>query len=142
MTTEMWHSRTVVTPWKQRSFDVNEYLIPQVEPQSVEVHKGMTRVTMPIPDYDENVPCRQTDPDLFFASRENNGRGVGEGFEASVAAAVAMCEGCEFLVPCREWGIAAFEYGVLGGLTAHQRHRVRKARGWHLSMTHVRLLGE
>lgn len=126
--------KTEVDNWRKRVFNPEHYRTPLVQPLRVSKSAGVTRVTMPIPEYTNDVPCRQVDPEMFFTDRG------GEGYENVMATACAMCEGCDLLVECREWGIASFEYGVIGGLTAQERSRVRKIRGWSLSLDHIKLI--
>jgi WhiB family redox-sensing transcriptional regulator len=43
-----------------------------------------------------------------------------------VAAAKAICARCPVLAECRSWAISHEAYGIWGGLTEHQRARLRR----------------
>lgn len=62
--------------------------------------------------------CRGVDPELFFP-----GRGDPEG----LARAKAVCETCPVREHCAEDGMGE-RFGVWGGLSDHQRRRMRRRR--------------
>jgi WhiB family transcriptional regulator, redox-sensing transcriptional regulator len=76
----------------------------------------------PPPDmtWRDDAACKGIDPDLFHPER---------GDMAAIAAAKAVCAGCEVRVACLEYAIQASErYGVWGGLSERERRRLRRAR--------------
>lgn len=84
---------------------------------------SMWAVIMPYPSLDGSQPCAQLDaywydPDLDEATLSGSERNMRQ----------QACNGCPFLVSCREWAVAHEQYGYWGGMTAHQRERRRTAR--------------
>lgn len=73
-------------------------------------------------DWRDRSACRDTDPDLFFP--------VGTTGIAldQIAAAKAVCRGCEVQGPCLEFALATNqESGVWGGRSEEERRKLRKA---------------
>ncbi|MCC9308095.1 WhiB family transcriptional regulator [Kitasatospora sp. RB6PN24] len=65
--------------------------------------------------------CRNTGTSLFFHPAGERGPAHDEREEA----AKAVCGGCPVRVECRRYALAAREpYGVWGGLTEDERHRL------------------
>ncbi len=78
-------------------------------------------------DWRSRAACRNApDPELFFPLDTAPGA-------RQVAAAKAICARCPVLAECRSWAISHEAYGIWGGLTEHQRarlrHRVPAGRG-------------
>lgn len=44
-------------------------------------------------------------------------------------AAKALCGRCHEQAACRAWGLAHEEFGIWGGLTARERHAIRRTEG-------------
>jgi WhiB family redox-sensing transcriptional regulator len=64
--------------------------------------------------------CRSVDPDLMFPDPGQNNMH---------AAAVAICQQCPVIHPCREWALEQPElYGIAGGLSRSDRKRIRAER--------------
>ena len=69
-------------------------------------------------DWRARAACRNTpDPELFFP--------LDTGPAARQVAAKAICARCPVLAECRSWAISHEAYGIWGGLTEHQRARLR-----------------
>ena len=64
--------------------------------------------------------CGTPGPDLFFPLDTTGGPAARQ-----VAAAKAVCARCPVLAECRSWAINHEAYGIWGGLTEHQRARLR-----------------
>ena len=70
-------------------------------------------------DWHARAACRNApDPELFFPL--DTGPAARQ-----VAAAKAICARCPVLAECRSWAISHEAYGIWGGLTEHQRARLR-----------------
>jgi hypothetical protein len=65
--------------------------------------------------------CLDVDPELFFPTAES-----GPVHDAQVAAAKAVCAGCPVRAECLTEALARIAYGVAGGLTEQERHRLRR----------------
>jgi WhiB family redox-sensing transcriptional regulator len=62
--------------------------------------------------------CRETDPELFFASSK-----------PAIRQAQAICGECPVLEACREYAIPDWTLvGVWGGTTTSERKKIRAAR--------------
>ena len=59
---------------------------------------------------------------LFFPTAE-----PGPGYRAQVAEAKAVCRRCPVRADCLAEALARIPYGIAGGLTEHQRRRLRTA---------------
>lgn len=69
------------------------------------------------PDWTDAL-CRQTDPEIFFP-------GVG----GSTRQAKKVCQQCPVREQCLEYALEHDErFGVWGGLSEHQRKRLRRSR--------------
>ena len=64
------------------------------------------------------------DPDLFFPTAES-----GPVRDAQVTAAKAVCAGCPVRRECLAEALARIPYGIAGGLTEHERGRLRRRTG-------------
>lgn len=84
-------------------------------------YQGKWGVILRRPDMEE-AKCVNTDPDVFFPSDVTPA-------SDKYNEARAVCEGCPIKRECAEWGLAAEQHGVFGGLSPHQRKRIRTARG-------------
>lgn len=66
--------------------------------------------------------CRSADPDLFFPAPES-GRSLEQ-----VAAAKAVCSGCQMQRECLAFALAAGEaHGIWGGRSERERHLTGRA---------------
>lgn len=73
-----------------------------------------------IDEADEIVPCRDTDPDLWFIEHAE------PGYTYKIAA--QLCATCPVQNMCATYAIkAGEEYGIWGGLTPRQRQKMRSA---------------
>ena len=69
----------------------------------------------------ERAACRAgVDPDLFFPAAES-----GAARNAQVRAAKAVCARCPVRAECLTEALARIPYGIAGGLTEHERRRLR-----------------
>jgi hypothetical protein len=69
----------------------------------------------------ERAACRDVeDPDAFFPTAE-----AGPERDAQVTAAKAICARCEVRADCLVEALARIPYGIAGGLTEHERRRLR-----------------
>ncbi len=67
--------------------------------------------------------CKDEDPELFFPV------GTAGPAAAQIAAAKAVCAGCEVRLKCLEWAMATGQdSGVWGGLSEEERRALRRAR--------------
>ena len=69
----------------------------------------------------DRAASRDSDPELFFPAAES-----GRARHAQVAAATAVCAGCPVRAACLAEALARIPYGVAGGLTEHERRRLRQ----------------
>jgi len=75
-------------------------------------------------DWRERAACRTgVDPDLFFPAAES-----GATRNAQVRAAKAVCARCPVRAQCLTEALARIPYGICGGLTEHERRRLRTTR--------------
>jgi hypothetical protein len=75
-------------------------------------------------DWRERAACRAgVDPDLFFPAAES---GAARG--AQVRAAKAVCARCLVRSECLAEALVRIPYGIAGGLTEHERRRLRTTR--------------
>jgi hypothetical protein len=74
-------------------------------------------------DWRSRAACRNTPPELFFPAADS-----GPAREAQVAAAKAVCAGCPVRTQCLDEALARIPYGICGGLTERERHRLRTTR--------------
>jgi WhiB family transcriptional regulator, redox-sensing transcriptional regulator len=66
--------------------------------------------------------CRSADPDIFFPDKSDGG---------AAAAAKAICRRCPVVIECGNWALETEQrYGVWGGLSEHDRRRVRARMGF------------
>lgn len=66
----------------------------------------------------DDALCTQVDPELFFPETAIGNR-----------AAKRICAKCDAITECLEFALRNNEkYGIFGGLTEHERRRVKKAR--------------
>ena len=72
-------------------------------------------------DWQLSGACRGEDPDTFFHPEGERGPSR----RNREAAAKAVCARCPVLAECRTWAISHEAYGIWGGLTEHQRARLR-----------------
>lgn len=64
--------------------------------------------------------CMETDPDAFFPEQ-------GGGLNSDIKSAKKICQRCPAKVECLNYALEANEqYGIWGGLTTTERHRLRK----------------
>jgi hypothetical protein len=69
----------------------------------------------------DRAACRDTDPELFYPAAES-----GPTRHAQVAAAKAVCARCPVRTECLTEALARIPYGIAGGLTEHERRRLRQ----------------
>lgn len=68
----------------------------------------------------ENPNCLGTDPEAFFPNAGGN---------SETRAAKRSCASCLHMDECLEWGLHHEAAGIWGGLSAHEREKVRRVRG-------------
>ena len=78
-----------------------------------------------IPDWHHHAACQEQDPELFFADPSDRQR---------IQASKRICAGCPVRSACltdaMAWEQPGARYGVVGGLSAHERRQLhRTARG-------------
>lgn len=72
-------------------------------------------------DWRDNAACLEADPDLFFP------RGTDPTSLADQERATKICARCPVMEACRQWALdTRQEHGVWGGLTAKERHNLRR----------------
>lgn len=71
----------------------------------------------------DRAACRDVDPETFFPTAER-----GPVRDAEVVAAKAVCARCPVVAECLADALERLPYGVAGGLTEHERARVRRGR--------------
>ena len=75
-----------------------------------------------VEEHPERVPCRESDPDLWFAE-------WGEDQSINYRYAVNQCGKCPLMRECADYAIRNDEvYGIWGGLTPKDRQKMRIAR--------------
>ena len=66
----------------------------------------------------DDALCAETDPDAFFPPKGHPS-----------APAKRVCMACPVRVQCLEWAMAhELDFGVLGGMSARERKRLRRER--------------
>lgn len=80
----------------------------------------MTTETGQVGDWRHRAACRDVEPELFQPPADG-----GQAFEAQVAAAKSVCERCCVRADCLAFALAALPFGIAGGLTEDERHRLR-----------------
>jgi len=85
------------------------------------------------PTWMELAACRDMDTTRFFPPSALNGRhherGPGAKVRALEQVAVAVCRTCDVQIECLAYAVNNREdYGIWGGLTEHQRLRLRRTR--------------
>lgn len=95
----------------------------------------MTAKAPPIPDYGDdhawrkNAACRGADPETFFPIFKR-GRGANLQSDPAFHAAMAYCDACPVLEPCRRFAIdTGQDYGIWGGMDEEQRRELRRQLG-------------
>ena len=75
-------------------------------------------MAMTVPAWVEDAACHGADPGMFFPDKS----------EAHAIRAVIQvyCDDCPVREACLDLGLH-MEYGVWGGLTAHERRRLRRS---------------
>lgn len=74
----------------------------------------------------ENPLCAEIGLDLFYKDDDfEDDRALVNGEQAK---AKKLCEYCDHLNDCAEWGINKERWGVWGGLTPRERHNIRRKR--------------
>lgn len=78
------------------------------------------------PEWHNQAACRNANPDLFFPEQLNHGRPPAN----AAAAALAICDTCPVIDPCRDYALTRSThhdmYGIWGGLTAAERAQIRR----------------
>ncbi|SIN11898.1 WhiB family transcriptional regulator [Mycobacteroides abscessus subsp. abscessus] len=70
----------------------------------------------------EQALCPETDPELFYPTPGSPGRTMAK-------AAKAICARCPVAAECLEYAFRANEeYGIFGGVTAHERMVMKRGR--------------
>jgi WhiB family redox-sensing transcriptional regulator len=71
----------------------------------------------------KDAACREVDPAVFFPV------GVTGPAVAAIAAAKAVCDGCQAQPACLEFAVSTNqEYGIWGGTSEDERRDIRRAR--------------
>jgi WhiB family redox-sensing transcriptional regulator len=76
----------------------------------------------------ESPNCLGTEPEAFFP---------GIGGNTETRAAKRTCASCLHMDECMEWGLRHEAHGIWGGLTAHERERLRRMRGISLDQPEI-----
>lgn len=77
---------------------------------------------MEYPRFDGSQACAEIGLEIFFPPPDGYGNVLSR-------EARKICASCDFLVPCGEWALHHAEpYGIYGGMTVADRHRIRKER--------------
>jgi len=80
----------------------------------------MTLLDLQRPDWMELANCRGLDTNVFYPA-ETDG--------PTVQRAVQVCRGCDVQAECLAYALSIGEqWGIWGGLTEHQRQRLRRSR--------------
>jgi hypothetical protein len=74
-------------------------------------------------EWRSRAACRTEPPELFFPTAES-----GPARAAQVAAAKAVCARCPVRQDCLVEALRRIPYGICGGLTEHERRRLRTTR--------------
>ena len=69
----------------------------------------------------ERAACRDVQPETFFPAAE-----AGPVRDAQVAAAKAVCARCPVRAECLTEALLRIPHGIAGGLTEHERRRLRR----------------
>lgn len=72
--------------------------------------------------FTERASCEGIDTELFYEDRANKK-------SWQVLELKKVCRSCPVLTECREWAMEWEVYGFWGGLTAGERHALRKQGG-------------
>lgn len=83
-----------------------------------------TRSSQREEDWRDSAACRETDPEIFFASSL-----TGEG-KADIRHAKVICFACPVMQECGQWALDSREpFGVYGGMTQEERRAILRRRG-------------
>ena len=75
----------------------------------------------PMPDWQGNAACRDTDPDLFFPVGT-----TGSAIE-QIDAAKEVCDQCDCKIDCLEFALSTNQdSGVWGGTAEEERRKIRR----------------
>lgn len=93
----------------------------------------LTLITSPDTDIPADRPlpwralgaCRGVDTDLFFPDEETT--------PAELAEARRVCASCPVSSACTEHGLRHEKHGIWGGLTEHERRRIRRRQRIRMS---------
>lgn len=69
------------------------------------------------PKYTGNEPCAEVDPEFFYKEL------IVKSLKKTL---VGICAACDIKSECAEYAIHTEPYGFWGGLTAIERHQIRK----------------
>ena len=72
----------------------------------------------------EDPLCAEVGTEVFFAREPDEV--VSRKSQENYKEARKICQGCEHIVECAEWGIKYEKYGMWGGLTPAERSQMRR----------------
>jgi WhiB family redox-sensing transcriptional regulator len=75
---------------------------------------------------DDTAVCAQVDPEVWFPTRE-----LHDGVPTTSTQAVALCNTCPLIDPCRDYALLNSVEGVWGGTTDRERATIRRRTGIH-----------
>lgn len=86
---------------------------------------GKTVTVYDVPDFDKPL-CAEVDPEMFFYPDTKDPKLQ---TDYSPRKAKKICQKCQHIKPCAEYGLYNRVFGVWGGLSATDRDLIRKLRG-------------
>lgn len=91
-------------------------------------YTGQTPETERAANWRDVAACRETDPELFFASPQT---AVGQ---ADIRHAKVICWSCPVMQACGQWAFETRQpFGVWGGVSEAERRRILRRRGVRLA---------
>lgn len=76
---------------------------------------------MNAPSFDGSQPCAQSGGDSWFPDDNSS-------FTTENRIAAALCQTCQFRVPCLEYAVANNVDGIWGGTTRNDRNAIKRQR--------------
>lgn len=75
----------------------------------------------------ENPVCKEVGVDAFFAGDEDDPQSLDSNI-LNNQLAKKLCQTCEHVVECAEWGLHHERYGIWGGFSPHELILLRRRR--------------
>lgn len=97
--------------------------------------KRSASVDLNIPMFirDEQPPCAEVDPELFFPQEVEISPTKIVSVYADASAAKKICYSCPLMSSCLEYALRGQEVGIWGGMTERQRDQLRKRNRLRIS---------